>query len=124
MTRRHLQPLSCGNREGRAMRARAMAAAVLLTAAWTSGARAGPADTTARALVADWKDGGPRNGRGRRSHRERLRQRNVLGRDDRRTPALLPAAERSVHWQPGDEHPRELHRRSFRDGRQDLWPRA
>ena len=34
-----------------------MAAAVLLAVAWTSGARAGPADTTARALVADWKAG-------------------------------------------------------------------
>ncbi len=34
-----------------------MAAAVLLTAVWTSGARAGPADTTAQALVADWKAG-------------------------------------------------------------------
>ena len=34
-----------------------MAAAVLLPAVWTSGARAGPADTTARALVVDWKDG-------------------------------------------------------------------
>jgi len=33
-----------------------VAAAVLLAALWTSGARAGPADTTARALVADWKD--------------------------------------------------------------------
>jgi len=32
-----------------------MAAAVLLTAVWTSGARADPAGTTARALVADWK---------------------------------------------------------------------
>src|SRR5260370_29802247 len=31
-------------------------AAVLLAAGWTWGARAGPADTTARALVADWKD--------------------------------------------------------------------
>ena len=31
-------------------------AAVLLAAACISGARAGPADTTARALVADWKD--------------------------------------------------------------------
>src|SRR5208282_728953 len=33
-----------------------VAAAVLLAALWTSRARAGPADTTARALVADWKD--------------------------------------------------------------------
>ncbi len=31
-------------------------AAVLLAAACISGARAGPADTTARALVEDWKD--------------------------------------------------------------------
>jgi len=34
-----------------------MAAAILLIAVWTSGARADPADTTARALVVDWKDG-------------------------------------------------------------------
>ncbi len=34
-----------------------MAAAVLLAAVWTSGTRAGPADATARALVADWKNG-------------------------------------------------------------------
>ena len=34
-----------------------MAAAVLLTALWTSGALADPARTTARALVVDWKDG-------------------------------------------------------------------
>ncbi len=34
-----------------------IAAAVLLTAVWTTGARAGPSDTTARALVADWKAG-------------------------------------------------------------------
>ncbi len=34
-----------------------IAAAVLLAAVWTSCARAGPADTTARALVADWKEG-------------------------------------------------------------------
>ncbi len=34
-----------------------MTAAILLAVAWTSGARAGPADTTARALVADWKAG-------------------------------------------------------------------
>jgi hypothetical protein len=33
------------------------AAAILLSAVWTSGARAGPSDTTARALVADWKNG-------------------------------------------------------------------
>ena len=36
-----------------------VAAAVLLAALWTSGARAGPADTTARALVADWRDADP-----------------------------------------------------------------
>jgi len=30
---------------------------VLLAAVWTSGTLAGPADTTARALVADWKAG-------------------------------------------------------------------
>ncbi len=30
---------------------------VLFAAVWTSGARAGPADETARALVADWKNG-------------------------------------------------------------------
>ena len=34
-----------------------MAAAVLLAAVWISGARAGPGDATARALVADWKNG-------------------------------------------------------------------
>src|SRR5208283_2464296 len=34
-----------------------MAAAVLLAAVWTSAARADPSGTTARALVADWKDG-------------------------------------------------------------------
>ena len=34
-----------------------MAAAVLLAAVWTSGARAGPVDTTARARVTDWKAG-------------------------------------------------------------------
>ena len=34
-----------------------MTAAVLLSAAWTSGAWADPARTTARALVADWKNG-------------------------------------------------------------------
>ncbi len=34
-----------------------MAAVVLLATVWTSGALAGLADTTARALVADWKDG-------------------------------------------------------------------
>ena len=34
-----------------------MAAAVLLTAVWTSGAWAGPADTTALSLVTDWKAG-------------------------------------------------------------------
>jgi hypothetical protein len=33
-----------------------MAAAVLLAAAWTLGAEASPADTTAPALVAGWKD--------------------------------------------------------------------
>lgn len=33
-----------------------MAAAFLVAAVWTLGARAGPTDTTARALVADWKD--------------------------------------------------------------------
>ena len=33
------------------------AAAVLLAAVWTSGARADPARTTARALIADWKAG-------------------------------------------------------------------
>ncbi len=37
--------------------ARMAAAVVLLAATWTSGARAGPADATARALVADWKAG-------------------------------------------------------------------
>ena len=39
------------------MRGRAGAAAVLLTTVWTSDARAGPADATARALAAAWKDG-------------------------------------------------------------------
>ncbi len=34
-----------------------MAPVVLLAVVWTSGARAGRADTTDRALVADWKDG-------------------------------------------------------------------
>ncbi len=34
-----------------------MAVAVLLAAMSTSGAGAGPADTTARAIVADWKVG-------------------------------------------------------------------
>ena len=34
-----------------------IAALILLTAVWTSGARADPARTTVRALVADWKDG-------------------------------------------------------------------
>ncbi len=34
-----------------------LAAAGLLIAVWTSGARADPARTTARALVANWKDG-------------------------------------------------------------------
>ncbi len=34
-----------------------MAAAVLLAAAWASGARAGPGDATARALVTDWRAG-------------------------------------------------------------------
>jgi hypothetical protein len=36
-----------------------MAAVVLLAALWTSDARAGPADITARALVAAWKDTDP-----------------------------------------------------------------
>ncbi len=34
-----------------------LAATVLLTALWTSGALSDPARTTARALVADWKNG-------------------------------------------------------------------
>ena len=33
-----------------------LAAAVMLAAVWTSDARADPAGTTARALLADWKD--------------------------------------------------------------------
>ncbi len=69
-----------------------MAAAVLVTAVWTSGAQADPAGTTARALVADWKDGDREMRRSRRSHSQRLRQRNVQGRDDRGTP-LLSAAD-------------------------------
>lgn len=36
-----------------------LAAAVMLAAVWTSGALAGPADTTARALLAAWKDADP-----------------------------------------------------------------
>jgi hypothetical protein len=36
-----------------------MTQAVLLIAVWASEARAGPADTTARALVAAWKDADP-----------------------------------------------------------------
>ena len=36
-----------------------VATAVLLAALWTSDARAGPADTTARALIAAWKDADP-----------------------------------------------------------------
>jgi hypothetical protein len=36
-----------------------LAAAVLLAGLWTSSARAGPADTTARALIAAWKDADP-----------------------------------------------------------------
>src|SRR5271157_4295023 len=34
-----------------------IAALILLTAVWTSAARADPARTTTRALVADWKEG-------------------------------------------------------------------
>ena len=41
------------------MRARAMATAVLFVAVCASEARAGPADTTARALVVAWKDADP-----------------------------------------------------------------
>jgi hypothetical protein len=36
-----------------------VAAAVLLAAVWTLGARADPANTTARALIANWKDADP-----------------------------------------------------------------
>ncbi len=36
-----------------------VAALILLAALWTSDSWAGPADTTARALVADWKDADP-----------------------------------------------------------------
>ena len=36
-----------------------LAAAVLSAVLWSSGARAGPADTTARALLAAWKDADP-----------------------------------------------------------------
>jgi hypothetical protein len=39
-----------------------MAVAILLVAVWTLGARASPADTTARTLVADWKNGEAHHG--------------------------------------------------------------
>ena len=47
-----------------------------------------------------------------------------MGRDDRGTSALLPAAERGIHWQPSYEHPRKLRRRSSRNCQHRLRPCA
>ncbi len=78
-------------------------AAVLLTAVSTSGVRAGPADTTARSLVADWKNGGGEMA----AVAEVIASAFASGMSWAGTiEALLPAAGRGVHWQPGHEHPR------------------
>ncbi len=54
----HVPSSMAGMREGSFGRSR-VAALILLAALWTSDSWAGPADTTARALVADWKDADP-----------------------------------------------------------------